>query len=126
MSYMYLASPYNSLDARIRQRRYDQVCEALSLIAEAGIPVYSPIACWHPIADKHSLPKDHRFWKKQDESFLLRTTELWVLQLKGWDTSGGIASEIDFCKEAGIPVYYLKSIAAVPSFCIDRKKAFEG
>lgn len=121
MSYVYLASPYSSNDAWVRHNRYEQVCHALSIIAEQSIPTYSPIACWHPIAVNYRLPKDHVFWKKQDESFLLHSTEMWVLQLKGWESSEGVAAEIEFCKQEGLDVHYVKRITALPAFCEERK-----
>ena len=106
MSYIYLASPYSDPSKTIQHARYLWACEAAAFMVRKGMKVYSPIVSWHKVAERFSLPSDAEFWSKQNASFMLHSTEMWVLTLSGWGQSKGVQSEIAFCKEQGIKIYY--------------------
>lgn len=93
---IYLATPYSHPDSSIQELRYEKASELTQILATNSVPCYSPIAFWHPIALRFSLPGDHEFWAIQDLAAMSGCTELWVVTLEGWSTSRGIAAE---CKQ---------------------------
>lgn len=101
---IYLASPYSHPDPQVMEFRFDQVCRvAGKIMAEQGIVVYSPIAHNHPIAVRINLPRGWDFWEKFDTETLTACKEIWVLKLDGWDTSKGVAAEVQIAKKLGLP-----------------------
>ena len=125
MSIAYLAAPYSYVvkskeiglskpdyseqKEKVEQQRYEWITEATARLFEAGITVISPITQTHPCAKYYGLSdKGLDFWLEHDLRLILRCDMLIVLKLKGWDQSEGVAKEIQFCKERGIPVVYAK------------------
>jgi nucleoside 2-deoxyribosyltransferase len=100
---IYLASPYSHPSAHVRQQRFEAACRAAAALLRAGIPVFSPIAHSHPIA-QHGLPDTWEFWRSIDREYLRRCRALVVLRLSGWDTSVGVQAEIELARRWGIPV----------------------
>lgn len=98
MSFIYLATPHNHDDPEIREERFKAAQLAAATVYAHCIPVYSPIAHWHPIAQVHSLPHGWFYWKQQDEAMLKNCLELWVITIEGWETSKGIKAEVAFAK----------------------------
>jgi hypothetical protein len=92
-TFLYLGSPYSHSDPAVRQDRYEKVLKALAQIAGHKIPVYCPIAAWHPVSVSHCLPGDYLFWWKQDAAFLRSCSMAWFLVLPGLDDSSGIKAE---------------------------------
>ena len=68
MAFIYLASPYNDEDWKIRRDRYERVSNELAVLLKSGEIVFSPIVHCHPLARTHELPKDAAFWRKQKKS----------------------------------------------------------
>lgn len=103
----YLAGPYSHVEPDIVALRYEchrQCCAALQL---RGRCVYSPIVHGHNL-----LPelKDwtHQQWLDHDFKILRVCSSVIVLMLDGWDVSKGVTMELDFARERGIPIMYLK------------------
>lgn len=105
---IYLASPYYSPDAAVREERYRQACLATGKMLASGYKVYSPIVHNHPIAQMVDLPKDWRFWREIDLLMISKCSHLCVLCIDGWSASIGVTAEIRFATDSGIPVDYLK------------------
>lgn len=104
MSLVYLASPYSHASPIVREQRFEAVCKAAGKMMEAGVIVYSPIAHSHPISRHMAVsPVDHNFWLRQCFGVLERSTRMDVLMLEGWEASKGVAAELEFCREHGIP-----------------------
>ena len=101
---IYLASPYSHPDAAVRQKRFEAACRAAAALLRAGIPVFSPIAHSHSIA-QHGVPGTWAFWENVDREYLRHSTCVIVLLLPGWDSSVGVKAEIGFALKAGIPVF---------------------
>lgn len=100
---IYLASPYSDPDPTVRQARFEDAVAAAARFWKAGFVVFSPIAHSHPIA-LHGLEGTWEQWQEFDKAILGACSELWVLQLDGWDVSRGVAAEIAFAKEWGLPI----------------------
>ena len=113
MKKIYLATPYTSkrwkfwpVKQLIHLWRFLQVSRAAMQLMWKGLVVYSPISHTAPIS-WFGYEEKHNFWLKQDWCWLEQCDEVWVLTLKGWRESYGVAKEIKYAKERGIPVFIL-------------------
>jgi len=97
---IYLATPYTHPDPSIQEIRYEKACELTSIIATCSVPCYSPIAFWHPIAQRYNLPGGFEFWRDQDAAAMRGCSELWAVKLEGWARSRGVAHEMSQWQDA--------------------------
>jgi hypothetical protein len=76
---------------------------------KTGEQVYSPIA--HGIALEPHLPTkladDHDFWMRHCLNMLGRCDSLRVYCIYGWRESKGVQMEIEYAKNAKLPITYL-------------------
>ena len=107
MKKIYLASPYSDPDPDLREHRFRAACEKAGILMAAGHIVFSPIAHSHPIAKVCDLPKGWDFWEKYDRTFIEWCDELWVLMVPGWETSKGIAAEIEIAMIFNKPIRHI-------------------
>jgi hypothetical protein len=105
---IYLASPYQHPDPRVRRRRFEAACQAAAKLMLRGEVVFSPIAHSHNIA-RYLPPKGLDFWLNHDLPILRICNRLVVLCLSGWESSEGIEREIGEAeaKMYGMPVEYM-------------------
>jgi hypothetical protein len=103
MSFIYLASPYSSGDASIRDERAQHAARFTADHIRLGHHIYSPIVHCHELALAHDLPKDFEFWQRYNFAILAKASQLWVLDLPGWDTSRGVLAEIELATSLSIP-----------------------
>lgn len=107
--YYYLATPYTSYTAGGLHSAYLVANIEAARFVRAGIPVFSPIAHSHSIADYGKIDKaSHDIWMAADEPLLAASRGVIVCKLPGWDRSKGIEMEIEMAKKYGIPVYYME------------------
>jgi len=99
---IYLASPYSHEDASVRQERYEIVSRVTALLISRGYVVFSPIAYSHPLNERIDIPVED--WYRFDRSILEACQELWILTIRGWMFSNGIAKEIQWAKAKGMPI----------------------
>jgi len=104
---IYIGSPYTHTLEMVMQERYEMVTEFCARCAIKGHFVYSPIAHWHPIAVRHNLPRDYKWWEELDKDILSCAKEMWVLRLDGWNKSKGLLREIVIALRNGIRVTYV-------------------
>lgn len=73
-----------------------------------GEHVFCPIAHSHPI-EVHGMDdiKSGDFWLNQDFAILEKCNKMIVYCMPGWEESKGIAREIDFANNLGIPIEYI-------------------
>lgn len=107
-TYIYVASPYSHPDYRVMIKRYERVRAYVAECLNNGEVVYSPINDNHPITAHHDLPTHWEFWKKVDTAFIRGAHKLRVYQMDGWDKSVGVAAEIEYAKEIGLDVEYIR------------------
>lgn len=114
MSFIYLATPYSHPLESVRKSRYEAAMDAVHLISQHQIPVYSPIVHWHIVGARFQLPGDHEFWSVQDRGMMQGCREAWVLAISGWHESKGIKAEIEFLRrlEKQVAVLNFESLAA--------------
>lgn len=109
MSYVYLGQPYTHINPDIQSGRYHR---ALSFVAENtklnSPTIYSPIIHFHNISLFYKLPHAADWWWPQNLAMLQHASELWILQLPGWEDSKGLEKEIQWAQDHDMPIeYYL-------------------
>lgn len=115
MTYIYLAAPYSTgitdTDRQSRARRMAErhatIGRAAGRLIDEGHIVYSPISHGCAVEPHITRPMTHADWLQQCKPLLLGARELRVLMLDGWRESAGVALEIQWASEAGIPVGYI-------------------
>jgi nucleoside 2-deoxyribosyltransferase len=115
---IYLASPYNHTDARVREARYRAamhcVAESMMDVREWNgrkVVVYSPIVHNHPTSLLYTFPREWEFWRALDFPMLERCDRLVVLKLEGWDRSVGVTAELSFARDLGKPILCIEQWA---------------
>lgn len=107
----YLATPYTKYPAGIEQAWID-ACSLTARLMVTGLCCYSPIAHTHPLAIHGRLdPLDHSIWLPFDEVMMARADALIVARMPSWETSKGIAYEVDFFERAGKPIFDLDPLS---------------
>jgi nucleoside 2-deoxyribosyltransferase len=95
MRKIYLAGPYSSPDAKVREERFRSLNAKAGELIKAGYVVFSPISHAHSIAEQCELPKGWEFWREYCESFVEWADEVQVLMLEGWMDSVGVKAEVE-------------------------------
>lgn len=104
--FVYIASPYSTDDAQQQHKWVADVAKVVDHLTETDPNTYafSPVLYSHPIGRRGSTPV--LGWYDWDFIALERADELRVLMLADWQKSEGIALEIRFAEEHGIPITY--------------------
>lgn len=111
MSFWYLATPYTKFPGGI-DAAFKMAAHAAARCVRYGLPIFSPIAHTHPIAIEGGIdPLDLETWLRVDQPFIEAAAGLIVYQADGWESSKGIAHEIEAFQRAGKPVLYMKDDA---------------
>lgn len=114
--FVYLASPYSKLVATVG---LDEAARVVALAAgamiEEGIPVFSPIAHGHAVAEAYGLDKlDQDMWMKQCFPILSKASALVVLTFDGWHESAGVLAEIQAATFQKIPMMKVNPVELIP------------
>ncbi len=104
---IYLASPYSDKDKNVVQSRVDKTSGMVAKLVSDGNVVISPIVYGHTLLQHHEMPSDWEFWKNFCQTFLLKSEEMFVFMIDGWDKSTGVLAEIELAKEMGITINYI-------------------
>jgi hypothetical protein len=105
---VYLATPYTGFKGS-REEAFNLACIAAADLMDKGYKVFSPIAHSHSIEVEAAwTPRTGDWWLEQDFAILKHCEALFVYLLPGWDTSYGVAKEIEFAKIHNIPITYLE------------------
>ena len=96
---IYLASPLSANP----EHNHQLTLEAAARMVAEGHIIYSPVVhCW-PLHLAAELPSSFAFWQRHNFGILRNASELWVLDIPGWQTSTGVQAELEFAKLAHIP-----------------------
>lgn len=107
MSFIYLTSPYTGTHNE-QELRFQAAEKTVAQLLRKGLMVYSPIVHCHTLAKNHNLPQGFSFWSRYNYAILSKSSGLFVLKLQGYDTSDGVAGEIEFAKSCNIPVTFME------------------
>ena len=110
----YLATPFSHPLPHIPYWRYIAAAEVLAELTREKVPAFSPIVHNYPVlliakteGKKELLPPD--FWYGFDVHYMrLCQAGIAVAQLPGWEASEGVAAEIEWFLQKGLPVLNLK------------------
>ena len=103
---IYIASPYTSPLFSVIEDRVAAVTSFTANLIAQGVPAFSPIVYFHPIATALGLKTDAEFWHRTNMAFLRHADAVFVLQLPGWENSQGVKTEIAAAKIACIPIVH--------------------
>lgn len=107
---IYLAVPYTGM----QDSSYEQVNIASVHILNMGYNVFSPITHSHPLTllNRYEVPHTWDYWQHIDYQFIDWADELWVLipreGMAPVNKSTGVQAEIEYAKNQGKPVKYIK------------------
>ena len=105
--YWYVGTPYSKFPGGI-DAAFKAACEVTGRLIVKGVPVFSPIAHSHPIAEHAGIdPMSHEIWLEADRPMMEAAYGMIVMMLPGFDTSYGVAHEVEYFQKAGKPVIWL-------------------
>ncbi len=108
---IYIASPYTNSDARVRMENYLIVTKIAGDLVSRGAIAVSPITYGHTLAEHTKMPTDWDFWMDFCLVLLAKCDKILVCNtMVGWEESRGVAAEIEFAKQKGIKIEYLKPL----------------
>lgn len=103
---IYLASPYSTPIASVLQERVAKTIQFTMLCIQQGLPVFSPITYFHPLAQAAGMQTDAETWHNTNMQFLRKSDVVFALRLVGWEQSKGMKVELNVAKMLGIPVQH--------------------
>ena len=103
--FYYLASPYTHPSLLTRTQRAIDVNRYAGELMAAGLYVYAPIWATHEICGRHGLPVEHDWWIGFNKAFLDAAAGVIVCAIDGWRESRGVAQEIGYAREVGLPLW---------------------
>ena len=108
---IYIASPYTNPDSIIRIQNYLDVTKIAADLVSEGHVAISPITYGHVLSECKEMPTDWGFWMDFCTVLLSKCDKILVCNtIPGWENSKGVAAEIEFAKQNGIKVEYLKPL----------------
>lgn len=106
--FWYLGSPYSKYpDGTAMAHKI--VCEEAARLILAGVSIYSPIACSHPIALYADMPLGYEFWEALDKPFIEAAKGMIILTMESWERSHGLLYEEGEFRAAGKPIVFMES-----------------
>ena len=113
LGFIYLACPYTHPDPGVQLERVELASIVAARAMLNGFAVYSPITHGHVVAQHlpRSADTGHEFWMDQCLPMVAKARVLIVLPMAGWRKSRGVADEMAFALERGIPIGMIQSIA---------------
>jgi hypothetical protein len=101
---IYLATVY-SKHLRGQDEAFIAAANIAGRLIAQGIDVFSPIAHGHPLTVYGGLPQfDQAFWERINKPYLEWCDELYVATMPGWQDSKGVAHEIKYFADNGLPI----------------------
>ena len=101
---IYLASPYSHPLAQTRQWRFLKAQQFVWVHLQMGRTLISPIVYGHQFAEMYGAEYAAGAWSVFNFDLFSHCDELWILRLPGWEQSEGIAMEIEWAKNMGLPI----------------------
>jgi hypothetical protein len=101
---IYLASPYSKFTEGHTAAFLDAAMLTGKLI-KRGFDVFSPIVHGNPLAIYGGVPQfDAALWERVNRPYLEWCDELYVATMPGWQESAGVAHEIKYFADNGLPI----------------------
>ena len=103
---IYIAAPYNDLSESVINKRMEAVYNMIYTLAIDKKHAITPLFM-HEVVRRYKMEQSFDFWESYCFDILSRCDSMIVIMLDGWKDSRGVHSEIDYCKNNGIPISYL-------------------
>ena len=104
---VYLASPYTHSNKEVEEDNFRKISKVSAELTAEGLITISPITYGHTLLQFTLMPGDWEFWTSFCLSILDKCDKIVVVKMDGWDKSSGIAGELKYAEEHGIPVEYI-------------------
>lgn len=108
MSFTYLAIPYGSPDPAIVEARLKCFWAGVAALVKEGDHVVSPMTLAPAFEFDPTITGDWKAWKGYSIKLMGHCDRLVVLCLDGWETSVGVAGEIEEANRLGIRIDYME------------------
>lgn len=103
---IYIAAPYSSGLPTVVESRLVETTKFVMTLLSQGVPAFSPVLYFHPLAMAMGLPTDAGHWHNHNMQFLRKADAMFVLRLTGWDQSKGVQIETKIAKALGMQVVH--------------------
>ena len=101
----YIAAPYSHKDKNVIEQRMQTLLKAdADLTVRLRKITVTPLSK-HFILPFDNIPGDWGYWEQYSKHLLNQCKEMIIIGIPGWDTSTGVAGEIEYACKLGIPVY---------------------
>ena len=101
---IYLATPYSKYH-RGQDEAFIAAANIAGRLIARGLDVFSPIVHGHPLAVYGDVPQfDTALWERVNRPYLEWCDELYVATMPGWQESAGVAHEIKYFADNGLPI----------------------
>jgi hypothetical protein len=108
MRTVYLSAPYTTGPDAPEKRQSDiDLATAWIMKLVPDVFVYSPITYQRRIKDIWGENGTWEFWGPRDGELVSRCDEVWVLNLRNWQSSRGVNFEIERARALGKPVLHV-------------------
>lgn len=115
-AYWFVSTPYSAYPSNL-ETAHDAACRFAARLIDNGWPIFCPIAHTHVIAKYMTHdPRDSAFWMEVNRGPMEAAAGLIVAQMPGWESSVGIAGEVEYFVCAERTVLYLDPTAPVPVY----------
>lgn len=103
----FISSPYSHQDPDTEAMRARLAGDfAAYCWRDRGLIPISPIAHWHDIGRRNRLPGNAMAWVAWNKTLVQKSDMMYVLCLPGWRDSLGVSYEVQFARDAEVPVFY--------------------
>lgn len=102
-----VTGPYSSTDKAVKEYRLKAIATACVLLMQRGEISVSPLTFGLAlIANSEQLmPDSFEFWNKFCLEFVGVSKKMYVLNIDGWEQSGGVKAERVEAERLNIPIY---------------------
>jgi hypothetical protein len=114
--FIYLAAPYSNGNTASKAERiayFHLVNKAAGVLMASGLSVYSPISQGHvvePHINDLGYNTTHAWWIEKCMPFLMQAQAVYVLMVKGWETSSGVQQEIQCARQLNKPIIFVEPL----------------
>jgi hypothetical protein len=105
--FFYMAHAYSNEDHSIRDLNVLHARWIYSNLFIRGVLAYNPLEATHIAAMSFSWPTEHEPYIRLNHAFIDTAVGVLVVMSDGWEKSRGVAEEIAYANECGVPVWYL-------------------
>lgn len=118
--HVYIAAPYRG-SKDTRSARMDGIAALFRRARKLGRFAHSPLLQHWTFADADAEVNDGQYWLDLSASILELLSldgggvEIWLVKFPGWDSSSGVARELEVAQQLGIPVIDIDPTTLLPS-----------